>query len=168
MNKQSGFTLIELVAVIVLLGVLAVTALPRFVDLRGDARAGVLESIKASMQSASVQIYAKALMQNQLGANGRVTDGLNTDETPRLVDTVFGYPAANSGGGRDDIENLITIEGDDSLRFQNADNAITTRFVGYDADGDSSVNDDGCYITYEESVGAGTLPVILITDESRC
>ena len=37
-NAQQGFTLIELVAVIVLLGVLAVTALPRFMDLRGDAR----------------------------------------------------------------------------------------------------------------------------------
>ena len=44
MNKQNGFTLVELVAVIVLLGILAVAALPRFIDLRGDARTGTLEA----------------------------------------------------------------------------------------------------------------------------
>jgi MSHA pilin protein MshA len=165
MNKQSGFTLIELVAVIVLLGVLAVTALPRFVDLRGDARAGVLESVVASMQSASVQIYAKALMQDSLGGNDTVRDGENPDGSPRLVATAFGYPAANDGTN-EDIENLITIDGDDSLIFQNGGGNV--RRVGYNADGDGRVDDDGCYITYTESTAPGTLPNIEITDDTGC
>lgn len=38
MNKQSGFTLIELVIVIIILGILSVTAIPKFLDLQGDAR----------------------------------------------------------------------------------------------------------------------------------
>ena len=161
MKNQSGFTLIELVAVIVLLGVLAVTALPRFVDLRGDARAGVLESVRASMQSASVQIYAKALMQDATDGSNTVNDG--TD----IVATVNGYPAA-SDPTNDDIANLITIDGDDNLKFQNVGGGSTTRLVGYDADGDDNVNDDGCYVTYTESTASDTLPDIVITDRTGC
>ena len=49
--KNSGFTLIELVAVIVLLGILAVVALPRFINLSGDARAVVIQTIAANLQT---------------------------------------------------------------------------------------------------------------------
>ena len=41
--KQEGFTLIELIVVIVILGILAVTAAPKFIDLQGDARASALQ-----------------------------------------------------------------------------------------------------------------------------
>lgn len=161
MNNQRGFTLIELVAVIVLLGVLAVTALPRFVDLRGDARAGVLESVRASLQSASVQIYAKALMQDSLAASDTVNDDGNT------VATVNGYPAASDPTNQD-IADLITIDGDANLIFQAVGGGSTTRLVGYNADGDSAVDDDGCYVTFTESTAPGTLPSIVITDDSGC
>ncbi len=155
MNKQSGFTLIELVAVIVLLGVLAVTALPRFIDLRGDARLGVLESVAASMRSASVQVYAKALMQDSLASTDTVNDN------GELIDTRFGYPRANSVGN-EDISNLISIDGDDSLIFQDGGGAV--RRVGYDADDDGNVTDDNCYIIYNNSIAVGDLPEIDILD----
>lgn len=155
MNKQSGFTLIELVAVIVLLGVLAVTALPRFIDLRGDARLGVLESVAASMRSASVQVYAKALMQDSLASTDTVNDN------GELIDTRFGYPRANSVGN-EDISNLISIDGDDSLIFQDGGGAV--RRVGYDADDDGNVTDDNCYIVYNNSAAVGDLPQIDILE----
>ena len=61
MNKQSGFTLIELVMVIVILGVLAVTALPKFVDLKGDAQQAAVDGIAGALASASAINYSTRL-----------------------------------------------------------------------------------------------------------
>ena len=51
MNKQAGFTLIELVLVIVILGVLAATALPRFSDLSTQARVASLNGLAGGLRS---------------------------------------------------------------------------------------------------------------------
>lgn len=63
MRKKTGFTLIELVVVIVILGILAVTAAPKFLNLQGDARVSTLKGLKAAIQSADAQVYAKAAIQ---------------------------------------------------------------------------------------------------------
>lgn len=60
--RQAGFTLIELIVVIVILGILAATALPKFAGLAGEARAGNLGAVKASMQSASSMAHGKFLI----------------------------------------------------------------------------------------------------------
>ena len=58
MKRQSGFTLIELVMVIVILGVLAAVAIPKFVNLKGDAQIAATEGIAGSLASASAVNYA--------------------------------------------------------------------------------------------------------------
>lgn len=83
--KQKGFTLIELVVVIVILGILAATALPKFIDLAGDARGGVVRGVEASMRGANTMLYAKAAAKSQLGAAGSVTTNGAT------VALVYGY-----------------------------------------------------------------------------
>jgi len=52
MQKQNGFTLIELVMVIVILGILAATAVPKFVNLSNDAEQAVMQGMKGALRSA--------------------------------------------------------------------------------------------------------------------
>lgn len=59
-TKTSGFTLIELIIVIVILGILAVTAAPRFIDISSDARIATLEGMLAAIRGGTNLAAAKA------------------------------------------------------------------------------------------------------------
>ena len=68
---SSGFTLIELIVVIVILGILAVSAAPKFMDLQGDARAATLKGMMGAVKSANSLILGKAVIH---GANTKYSD----------------------------------------------------------------------------------------------
>lgn len=84
-RNQQGFTLIELVIVIVIIGILAAIALPKMTDLAGNARAATIKGVTGSLASANTAIYAAAQIANQGGATGSVSACSAT------VSTVYGY-----------------------------------------------------------------------------
>jgi len=89
-GSTSGFTLIELIMVIVLLGILSSFALPKFADYSRDAQIAVLESIVGSLNSAASLTKTYALFQGKESG----TIGTTVDYAGNTVTTRFGYPRA--------------------------------------------------------------------------
>lgn len=95
MKRQGGFTLIELVVVIVILGILAVTAAPRFLNLQGDARQASLEGLRGAIAGSMGISYGRAAIN---GIERNAYDAwVSANDTGTVIGDIahdFGYPTA--------------------------------------------------------------------------
>lgn len=124
--RQRGFTLIELIVVIVILGVLTATAIPKFIDFRSDARtarvqamAGELKSVAESVRAACIVRYANCL-------------AYSTQNIVLLGQTIwvnYGYPDSGDSVGDRQIDTLVNTAGWNVILVDNT----KTRFALADA-----------------------------------
>lgn len=63
MRNQKGFTLIEIIAVLIILGILAAVAVPRFINMQGEAQVYAVQGATAALKSTATMEYAHALLQ---------------------------------------------------------------------------------------------------------
>lgn len=145
-NAQKGFTLIELVVVIVILGILAATAAPKFIDLTGDAKTSVMQGVQGSVNSAINLVHAKALVSNQTGATGEVL--VNGE----YYAVVYGYPkiaattATGATGSGYGIDKLIELENGSAITY----------LTGVFTHGQASTVAN-CKVTYSEATSASSV-----------
>ncbi|QYJ78468.1 type II secretion system protein [Shewanella acanthi] len=168
MKRQQGFTLIELVVVIIILGILAVTAAPKFINLQSDARASTLQGLKASIQGANSLVYSKAALAGVEKTAVTTVDIAGTTDTGDDVGIRYGYMDATLAAleaGMDiqfDAGNSPTASGTNEwiILADGANNTATIWQRGAPADTSSTVS---CKLVYEPAED-GVLPTITVTD----
>ena len=165
MKRQSGFTLIELVVVIVILGILAATAAPKFMNLQSDARISALNGLKASVKSASAMIYSKAILAGKEKLDDDdVSVCAGSGSSCPANDTItiyFGYPTADANGLiktiQDDIVESSECEGTTAdWCYQVAEDTIYLY-------GAKTPTPASCRLEYKKPNAAGKNPTITLT-----
>lgn len=152
MKKQTGFTLIELIIVIVILGILSATAIPRFINLQDDAREAAMIGLKSALESASSLTHYQAIIK---GLGDKANEDLAPDREIR-----YGYPRAVQG----DLKLILNLNNEDDWKFSGSGTEVIFTLARDTEDmtvAEISSN-NVCKLIYKEA-NKGERPVITIS-----
>lgn len=161
-KKQSGFTLIELVIVIVILGILAVSAAPRFINISTDANVSALQSMGAAIKSTASIVRAKATIQGVEQMASALVD-LDGDGVGDIA-TVYGYPQASRVNGLStnldaDFEEQWGWATTYALNKFYVASEAATGIKGFKVNQQQHLASN-CYLVYSNASSAGSEPTI--------
>lgn len=152
-STQQGFTLIELVMVIVILGVLAATALPRFANMQVDARVATLNGAVGAVNSTIAIAHAQALVKNKLAASG---DTIDLDGATGVT-LAYGYPTADDKG----IGQAVKFEPASDYKFTAGKGSATIDLA-------KATTAASCRITYTEATSSTSPASAVVTATDGC
>jgi MSHA pilin protein MshA len=104
MNSQKGFTLIEMVIVIVVMGILAAVAIPKFVSFTTDARVATMETLEGVVKTSANLVFAKSALEGNEDESAA-----KVDVAGKLVNVTFGFPVIDSRG-EDELMNILETD----------------------------------------------------------
>lgn len=147
-RPSQGFTLIELVVVIIILALLAVVAQSKFISLRKDAIVSTMVGMETAMQSAATLTYSKAAI---AGVERLATTTLNIDGVN--VNLAYGYPDGTAAG----IAMLMNIpEGDWNKR----PSVYAGAWIYWHGVITEDAGKAACYLRYRQATSTTARPVI--------